>query len=121
MQPSSFHSKTEVLSMNVDVDNAGVASGFRIRIGDQVKYISVDPGTFHKDILIFPPELIDHLLKLPSGDWTRARIYRKSDHLVVEPSNTPLKGVTRHHNLVDIQSLVFEEQVSTWACRQVQR
>ena len=32
--------------MNVDTDN-GVTSDYRTRIGDQVKYISVDPGTFH--------------------------------------------------------------------------
>lgn len=99
--------------MEVDVDN-NVASDYRLRIGDQIKYISVDPGTFHEDILTFPPDLIDHLPKLPSGDWTRARIYRKSDHLVVEPSNTPLRGVTTcwHHNMVDVRSLVFEERVS---------
>ena len=116
MQTSPFHQKSEVLSMNVDVDNH-VASDYRLRIGDQIKlYISVDPGTFHEDILTFPPDLIDHLPELPSDDWTRARIYsdRKSDHLVVEPSNTPLKGVTTcwHHNLVDVQSLVFEERLN---------
>ena len=68
------------------MDN-NVASDYRLRIGDQIKYISVDFGTFHEDILTFPPDLIDHLPKLPSGNWTRARIYRKSDHLVVEPSD----------------------------------
>lgn len=100
--------------MDVDVDN-DVESYYRLRIGDQIKYISVDSGTFHEDILTFPPDLIDHLPKLPSGDWTRAHICRKSDHLVVEPSNKPLKGVTTcwHHNLVDVQSLVFEERVSS--------
>ena len=98
--------------MDVDEDN-NVASDYRLRIGDQIKYISVDSGTFHDDILTFPPDLIDHLPELPSGDWTRARIYRKSDHLVVEPSYTPLKGVTTcwHHNLVDVQSLAFEERI----------
>ena len=93
MHPSSFHFKTEVLSMEVDM-NDDVESYFRLRIGDQIKYISVDLGTFHEDILSFPPDLIDHLPKLPSGDWTSAHICRKSDHLVVEPSNKPLKGVT---------------------------
>ena len=99
--------------MDVDEDNH-VESCYRLRIGDQIKYITVDPGTFHEDILTFPPDLIDHLPKLPSGDWTSAHICRKSDHLVVEPSYKPLKRVTTcwHHNLVDVLSLAIEERVS---------
>ena len=99
--------------MSVDESN-DAESYYRLRIGDQIKYLSVAPGTFHEDIITFPPVLIDHLPKLPSGDWTRAHIYRKSDHLIVEPSNKPLKGVTTcwHHNLVDVQSLTLEERLN---------
>ncbi|KAF8801441.1 hypothetical protein BYT27DRAFT_7147422 [Phlegmacium glaucopus] len=111
--PASFDSKPEVLSMDVDEDNQ-VVSEYRIRFGDQIKYILVDPKTFHEDILTFPPDLIDHLPELPDGDWTRVRIFRKSGNLVVEPSNTPLKGVTTcwHDNMVDVRSLVMEERSS---------
>jgi len=99
--------------MDVDTSNR-VESEYRVRIGDQIKYILVDPGTFHGDILSFPPDLNNHLPKLPFGDWTRVRIFRKSGHLVVEPSNAMLKGVTTcwHHNLVDVRSLVIEERLN---------
>lgn len=99
--------------MDVDVDNR-VPSTYRVRIGDQIRYLSVDPGTFHEDILTWPPDFLSHLPKLPYvGDWTRARIFRKSDDLVVESSNAALRGVTAcwHHNRVDVQSLTFEERL----------
>lgn len=99
--------------MEVDSSNEE-ESDYRVRIGTQIKYNSVDPGTYHQDILTFPPELFDHLPKLPDGDWMKVRIFRKSGHLIAEPSNAILKGVTTcwHHNLVDVQSLVFEERPS---------
>jgi predicted Ser/Thr protein kinase len=99
--------------MDVDMSNQ-VESEYRVCIGNQIKYILVDPGTFHGDILSFPPDLLNHLPKLPSGDWTHARISRKLGHVVVEPSNAMLKGVTTrwHHNFVDVQSLAIEERLS---------
>ena len=115
MQPSSFDSKPKVLSMAVPQDNDS-ESYIRLRIGDQIKYLTLAPMTLDVDIITFPPDLFEHLPKFPSGDWTRAHIYRKSDHLVVEPSNKPLHvmGVTTcwHPNLVDVQSpsLTFEER-----------
>lgn len=80
--------------MSVDSSNE-TESEYRIRIGDQIKYLWVDPGTYDGDILNFPPVLLNHLPKLPDGDWRSVRIFRKSGHLVVEPSNAMLKGVTR--------------------------
>jgi predicted Ser/Thr protein kinase len=111
--PSSFHFKLEVLSMSVPDDNNS-ESDIRLRVGDQIKYLTVAPGTFPVDIISWPPDLFENLPKLPSGDWTRAHICRKSGHLVVEPSNKPLKGVTTswHHNLVDVQSIALEERLS---------
>lgn len=90
-----------------------VESEYRVCIGNQIKYISVDPRTFHGDILTFPPDLINYLPKLPSGDWTRARISRKLGQVVIEPSNAMLKRVATcwHHNFVDVQSLVIEERL----------
>ena len=79
MQPSSFDSKPKVLSMAVPQDNDS-ESYVRLRIGDQIKYLTLAPMTLDVDIITssFPPDLFEHLPKFPSGDWTRAHIYRKS-------------------------------------------
>ena len=63
MQLSSFHLKLEFLSMSVDETNDS-ASDYRGRIGDQIKYLSVAPGTFQEDIL--REEVIFYV------DWTNA-------------------------------------------------
>ncbi|KIM84725.1 hypothetical protein PILCRDRAFT_6332 [Piloderma croceum F 1598] len=90
-----------------------VKSEYRILVGNQIKYISLDPGTLDGDILSFPPDLFNHLPELPPGDWTRARIYRLLHSLTIEPSDAMLKGVTSrwHHNLVDVRFLVIEERL----------
>jgi predicted Ser/Thr protein kinase len=110
-----FHSiKPKVLSMDVDPSNQ-VASEYRILIGDQIKYIILDPGTLDGEILSFPPDLFNHLPELPHGGWTRAHIFRQPPRIIVEPSNVTLKGVaTRwHQNVVDIRSLIVEKRLST--------
>jgi len=53
----------------MDVDDSNVSeSEYRILLGDQVKYILVDPGTYNSDILSFPPDLLGQLPELPSGE-----------------------------------------------------
>ena len=113
-QVSLFHSiKPKVLSMDADPSNQ-VASEYRILIGDQIKYIILDPGTLDGEILSFPPDLFNHLPQLPPGDWTRAHIFRQPRRIIVEPSNVTLKGVTTrwHQNVVDIRSLLVEKRLS---------
>ena len=46
MQPSSILLKP---SMEVDEGN----NDYRLRFGDQIKYLSVDPETFDEDIITF--------------------------------------------------------------------
>ena len=71
MQPSSFDSRPKVLSMAVPQDNDS-ESYVRLRIGDQIKYLTIAPMMLDVDIITFPPDLFEHLPKFPSGDWTRA-------------------------------------------------
>jgi predicted Ser/Thr protein kinase len=114
-QAHLFHStKPQVLSMDVDPSNE-VASEYRILIGDQIKYIVLDPGILDSEILSFPPDLFSHLPELPPGDWTRARIFQQSSRMIISPSNAELKGVTTrwHQNVVDVRSLIIEERLST--------
>lgn len=42
-----------ILSMEVDDDDS-CGSEYRLRIGNQVKYLIVSPGTFDRDTLSFP-------------------------------------------------------------------
>jgi predicted Ser/Thr protein kinase len=99
--------------MDVDPSNQ-VESEYRILIGDQIKYILLDPGTLDGEFLSFPPDLFNHLPELPPGDWTRAHIFRQPPRIIVEPSYVPLKGVTTrwHQNVVDIRSLIIEKRLS---------
>ena len=53
---SIMNSDLEVLSWALSVDEE--EREYRVRIGDQIKYLFVNPGTYHGDILPFPPRLI---------------------------------------------------------------
>jgi len=99
--------------MDVDPSNT-VASEYRILIGDQIKYIILDPGTLDGETLSFPPDLFNQLPELSPGDWPQARIFQRLSRLIVEPLNVMLKGVTNlwHQNIVDVRSLIFEERLS---------
>jgi predicted Ser/Thr protein kinase len=94
--------------MSVDPSNS-VESEYRILLGYQVKYVTVDPKTFDSDTLSFPPDLLDQL-PLPSGEWTRARVYRCNEKVSVELSYATLAGVRLiwHSNVVDVLSLTLE-------------
>ncbi|CAI7646524.1 unnamed protein product [Penicillium glandicola] len=81
-----------VLSMEVD-DEDSFESEYRLRIGNQVKYIIISPKTFDRDTLSFP---VQSLPNLPwSDEWTVAHISRDetSGDLKTSISNRPLAGV----------------------------
>ncbi|KAG2141526.1 alpha-galactosidase A [Suillus cothurnatus] len=65
----------EILSMYVDTsDTDAEESIYRLRIGSQVKYIIIKPGTFPSDVLSFPMDLLPLLPPLPPGNWFQARV-----------------------------------------------
>ncbi|OJJ47625.1 hypothetical protein ASPZODRAFT_131171 [Penicilliopsis zonata CBS 506.65] len=91
-----------VLSMEVDDDDS-FQSEYRVRIGNQVKYLVISPQTFDRDTLSFP---IPSLPGLPwSDEWTVAYISRDKETggLKTSLSKRKLAGVKGqwHHTLVD--------------------
>ncbi|KAJ5323111.1 hypothetical protein N7452_011400 [Penicillium brevicompactum] len=105
-QPSVKPSRPAVLSMEVD-DEDSFESEYRVRIGNQVKYIIISPRTFDRDTLSFP---LQSLSSLPWEDeWTVAHISRDevSGDLRTFISNRALASVKCrwHHTLVDCLEL----------------
>ncbi|KAJ5577408.1 uncharacterized protein N7459_006372 [Penicillium hispanicum] len=95
-----------VLSMEVDEDDE-FESEYRLRIGNQVRYLNISPKTFDRDTLSFP---IQALPSLPWYDeWTVAHISRDetSGELTTSLSTRTLAGVKRqwHQTLVDCLEL----------------
>jgi hypothetical protein len=99
----------EILSMYVDTsDTDAEESIYRLRIGSQVKYIIIKPGTFPSDVLSFPMDLLPLLPPLPPGNWVQARV-------APGPHSNPIAQVVdvtlpevheqRHPNKVDDLSL----------------
>ncbi|KAI2602742.1 alpha-galactosidase A [Hypoxylon sp. NC1633] len=109
MQPS-------ILSMEVDDDDS-FESEYRLRIGNQVKYLVISPGTFDRDILSFP---LQSLPPLPyNEEWTVAYISRdnSSGNLKTSFLNRTLAGVKCqwHHIRVDCLDLEKTEQFTAMA------
>ncbi|KAJ5598161.1 hypothetical protein N7537_008245 [Penicillium hordei] len=105
-QPPEQPTHPTVLSMEVD-DEDSFESEYRLRMGNQVKYLIISPKTFDRDTLSLP---IQSLPSLPWYDeWTVAHISRDeiSGHLRTSISNRPLAGVKCqwHHILVDCLEL----------------
>lgn len=62
-----------VLSMEVDDDDS-FESYYRLRLGTQVKYVTISPGTFDRDTLSFP---VPSLPRFPDNEeWTIAHLSR---------------------------------------------
>lgn len=78
--------------MDVDDDDS-VESEYRLRIGKQVKYLTIAPGTFDRDTLSFPSSSLPPLPK--DTEWTMACISRgqESRDLRAILSNRALAGV----------------------------
>ncbi|KAG2135734.1 alpha-galactosidase A [Suillus bovinus] len=101
----------EVLSMDVDTLHSDVEESlYRLRVGSQVKYITIEPGTFPSDVLSFPMDLLPLLPNMPPGNWVEARVARDSnENPTVQPTNATLPEVREqwHPNKVDALSLPF--------------
>lgn len=101
----------EVLSMSVDTLHSDTEESlYRLRVGSQVKYITIEPGTFPSDVLSFPMDLLPLLPHLPPGNWFEARVARGSNgNPTVQPTNSTLPEVREHWhpNRVDVLSLPF--------------
>lgn len=102
-----------ILSMEVDDDDA-FESEYRLRIGNQVKYLVIAPGTFDRDTLSLP---LESLPRLPCNEeWTVAFISRDktSGDLKTSVLNRTLAGVKGqwHHIKVDCLELEKIKQLT---------
>ncbi|ODA76939.1 hypothetical protein RJ55_07455 [Drechmeria coniospora] len=102
-----------ILSMEVDDDDS-YQSEYRVRIGNQVKYLVVAPGTFDRDTLSLP---LGSLPRLPCDEeWTVAYISRDktSGGLKTSLTNHTLAGVENqwHHTTVDCFELERTKQIT---------
>jgi predicted Ser/Thr protein kinase len=83
---------------------------YRIRVGNQVKYLIIESGVFHVDVLTFPPDLLSKLPPLPPGNWVQALVARGHDgnpdmrlvHISLIQVRTQFQW---HPNRVDVLSL----------------
>ncbi|KAH3910768.1 hypothetical protein HBH56_146080 [Parastagonospora nodorum] len=72
---SSNIADIQVLQMSVDLEHQ--PSEFRILVDRKfVKYLTIDPGLYHVDVMCLAPVLISMLPPLPPGDWNQGRISR---------------------------------------------
>lgn len=95
-----------ILSMEVDDDDSW-DSYYRLRIGSQVRYLVISPGTFDRDTLSLP---LQSLPKLPTGDWTTAKIFRDktTGDLRTGFSKHVLSGVRSQWHPVSVDCLELE-------------
>ncbi|KAI1399712.1 alpha-galactosidase A [Hypoxylon fuscum] len=109
-----------ILSMEVD-DEDSFESEYRVRIGNQVKYLVISPGTFDRDILSFPLQSLAHLPY--NEDWTVANISRDktSGDLKTSFLNRTLAGVKCqwHHTRVDCLKVEKTKQLTAMALEAV--
>lgn len=82
---------------------------YRIRIGEDVKYITVQPGVFNHETLSFPPDLLEaisHLLPTHKN-WSSLDI--NLNELAVTTSSKPLAGVSEnliwHRQKIEVTTL----------------
>ncbi|ATY58572.1 alpha-galactosidase A precursor [Cordyceps militaris] len=97
-----------VLSMEVDDDDA-FESEYRLRIGNQVRYLIISPGTFDRDTLSFP---VGSLPPLPYDEkWTVARISRDKTtrDVTYALSDRAMAGVRNPWHPVSIDCLSLDK------------
>ncbi|KAJ1303654.1 hypothetical protein OPQ81_008082 [Rhizoctonia solani] len=113
----------EPVILDLCVDGAAEAEDFyRLRLGDQVKYLIVAPGTFPEDSRTVHFELFPLLPPLPCDEqWTEAHISRDkpSGDLTTRFTNRELDGVQSrwHHVTVDCRDLRTIRKLSPAPCR----
>ncbi|KAG1877477.1 alpha-galactosidase A [Suillus subluteus] len=99
----------EILSMYVDTSDIDAEESiYCLRIGSQVKYVTIEPGTFPSDVLSFPMDLLPLLPPLPPGNWVQARVARgPHSNPIAQLMDITLPGVREqwHSNRVDDLSL----------------
>ncbi|KAL1870721.1 hypothetical protein Daus18300_005041 [Diaporthe australafricana] len=103
-----------ILSMEVD-DEDEVESYYRLRIGSQVKYLVISPGTFDRNTLSFP---LQFLPALPHNkEWTVANISRHgtNGNLKTSLSNRTLDGVEGQWHDAKVDCLELEKTKSLTA------
>ncbi|TAQ85417.1 hypothetical protein B7494_g6271 [Chlorociboria aeruginascens] len=102
--------------MEVDDDDS-FESEYRLRIGNQVKYLGISPGTFDRDTLSFPLQFLPHLPY--NEEWIVANVSqdKTSSDLKTPLSNRTLAGVKCqwHHARVDCQELEKTKQLTAMA------
>ena len=95
-------------------DDKDEESEYRIRFGDQIKYITVEGGVLDEDTRSFPPDLLAALPRLPNGDWTTARISKPAhgDTITYQLSYRTLGGFTTlwHPTKIDVQALAVSKR-----------
>ncbi|KAL1877377.1 hypothetical protein VTK73DRAFT_8672 [Phialemonium thermophilum] len=105
-----------ILSMEVDDDDT-FESEYRLRVGDQVKYLIISPKTFDRNTLSFPVHSLPHLPY--NEDWTVALISRDHDtgSLKTQLLKRPLAGVRCqwHQTRVDVLKLQRTRQLTAKA------
>lgn len=105
-----------ILSMEV-VDDDSFESEYRLRIGNQVKYLVISPGPFDRDTLSFP---FQSLPRLPyNEEWTVAHVSRDKTSGELKNSflNRTLAGVKCqwHHTRIDCLELEKTKQLTAMA------
>ncbi|KAG5640340.1 hypothetical protein DXG03_009176 [Asterophora parasitica] len=112
--PSQDEPIMEYLSVEVCAENLD-ESELRIRIGNHVKYIVIDPGLIDPYIICFAPDFIPLIRPLlPTGDWTSALVFGNPESLTIEPLHRPLDGVRSqwHTNTVEVLDLTILSRMS---------
>lgn len=115
-QPTNPPMQPVILSMEVDDDDS-FESEYRLRIGNQIKYLIISPGTLDRDTLSFP---VQFLPKFPyNEEWTVAHISRDetSGDLKASISNRTLAGVRYqwHPTRFDCLELEKTKQITAMA------
>ncbi|PPR02903.1 hypothetical protein CVT26_009748 [Gymnopilus dilepis] len=118
---SPFFGMQEILSMDVSSgDEEEEESEYRIRFGDQIKYIIVQGGIFDEDTRSSMPDLLAALPRLPNGDWTTARVSKAAhrDTITYQLSYRTLDRITTlwHPTKIDVQSLSVIKRHNKWVC-----
>jgi len=109
----------QIVVLNLEVDEGDNESYFRFLIqGKDVKYVTIDPGVYDADVMVFAPELLPQLPPFPAGDWNMGRIgllpgSSKAVFVSTERKELPSVQYIWHPQAVDFLSLELVEKVTS--------